>query len=175
VPGDVDLVHVVVKPSLVPLVLRDCGKKGVKVAIINTAGFKEVGGDGIKAEEEIVKIAKETGLRLFGPNCQGIMNSDPEVNAYCNFTFTKLRPGHVSLLAQSGGVGEVINNRLFELDAGLRMYASNGNACDVSIPEIIEYWGNDPGTRVIICHVESLSKPSALTPAGSSNRTPPRS
>ncbi len=159
VPGDVDLVHVVVKSSLVPMVLKDCGKKGVKVAIINTAGFKEVGGDGIKAEEEIVKIAKDAGIRLFGPNCQGIMNSDPEVNAYCNFTFTKLRPGHVSLLAQSGGVGEVINNRLYELDAGIRMYASNGNACDVSIPEIIEYWGNDPGTRVIICHVESLPDP----------------
>ena len=159
VPGEVELVHVVVKSSLVPMVLKDCGKKGVKVAIINTAGFKEVGGDGIKAEEEIVKIAKEAGIRLFGPNCQGIMNSDPEVNAYCNFTFTKLRPGHVSLLAQSGGVGEVINNRLYELDAGIRMYASNGNACDVSIPEIIEYWGNDLGTRVIICHVESLSDP----------------
>ncbi len=159
VPGEVELVHVVVKSSLVPMVLKDCGKKGVKVAIINTAGFKEVGGDGIKAEEEIVKIAKEAGIRLFGPNCQGIMNSDPEVNAYCNFTFTKLRPGHVSLLAQSGGVGEVINNGLYELDAGIRMYASNGNACDVSIPEIIEYWGNDLGTRVIICHVESLSDP----------------
>jgi acyl-CoA synthetase (NDP forming) len=159
VPGDVELVHVVVKSSLVPMVLKDCGKKGVKVAIINTAGFREVGGEGIKAEEEIVKIAKEAGIRLFGPNCQGIMNSDPEVNAYCNFTFTKLRPGHVSLLAQSGGVGEVINNKLYELDAGIRMYASNGNACDVSIPEIIEYWGNDPGTRVIICHIESLPDP----------------
>lgn len=159
VPGEVELVHIVVKNTLVPQVLADCGKKGVKVAIINTAGFKEVGGDGIKLEEEIVRIGKENGIRLFGPNCQGIMNSDKDVNAYCNFTFTRLRPGHVSLLAQSGGVGEVINNRLFELDAGIRMYASNGNACDVSIPEIVQYWGDDPETKVIICHIESLPDP----------------
>ncbi len=159
IPGEVELVHVVVKSTMVPQVLADCGKKGVKVAIINTAGFKEVGGEGIALEQEIVRIGKENGIRLFGPNCQGVMNSDPEVNAYCNFTFTRLRPGHVSLLAQSGGVGEVINNRLFELGAGIRMYASNGNACDVSIPEILEYWGDDPGTRVIICHIESLSDP----------------
>jgi acetyltransferase len=159
VPGDVELVHVVVKNTMVPGVLEDCAKKGVKVAIINTAGFKEVGGDGVALEREIVRIGREKGIRLFGPNCQGIMNSDPDVNAYCNFTFTKLRQGHVSLLAQSGGVGEVINNRLFELDAGIRMYASNGNACDVSIPEIVEYWGDDPQTKVIICHIESLPDP----------------
>ncbi len=159
VPQDVELAHIVVKNTMVPQILRDCAQKGVKVAIINTAGFKEIGGDGIEIEKEIVRIGKETGIRIFGPNCQGVMNTDPLIRAYCNFTFTRLIPGHISLLAQSGGVGEVINNRLYELEAGIRMYASNGNACDVSIPEIIEYWGNDPETRVILCHIESLPDP----------------
>ncbi len=157
VPGEVELAHIVVRNTFVPQILKDCAKKGVKAVIVNTAGFKEIGG--IKLENEIVKIGKETGVRIFGPNCQGVMNSDPDVRAYCNFTFTKLMPGRISLFAQSGGVGEVVNNRLYELGAGIRMYASNGNACDVSAPEILEYWGDDDGTRVIICHVESIADP----------------
>ena len=162
VPADVDCAHIVVKNTMVPGVLRDCAKKGVKAAIINTAGFKEIGDDGIKLEQELVAIAKETGIRVFGPNSQGVMNTDKDVRAYCNFTFTKLVPGHVSLFAQSGGVGEVIHNRLYELQAGVRMYASNGNACDVAVPEILRYWGDDPETRVIVCHVESLADPLAF-------------
>ncbi len=159
VPGEVDLVHVIVKNTLVPEVLADCGAKKVKVAIVNTSGFREVGQEGADLEQEILRVARQHGVRIFGPNCQGIMNTDPEVRAYCNFTFTRLIPGHISLVAQSGGVGEVINNRLYELRAGIRMYASNGNACDISIPEILEYWADDPETRVILCHVESLADP----------------
>lgn len=159
VPAEVDLAHIVVKNTMVPGVLRDCAKKGVKAVIINTAGFKEIGGEGIELEKQLLAIAKETGIRVFGPNCQGVMNTDREIRGYFNFTFTKLLPGHISLFAQSGGVGEVIHNRLYELRAGIRMYASNGNACDVAIPEILRYWGDDPETRVIICHVESLADP----------------
>jgi acetyltransferase len=159
VPDELDLVHVIVKNTLVPQVLADCGARGVRVAIVNTSGFKEVGPEGADLEQEILRVARQHGVRIFGPNCQGIMNTDPEVRAYCNFTFTRLIPGHISLVAQSGGVGEVINNRLYELQAGIRMYASNGNACDISIPEILEYWADDPETRVIICHVESLADP----------------
>ena len=73
------------------------------------------------------------------------------MNAYCNFTFTKPLAGHISIFSQSGGVGEVINNRLCELGEGLRMYASTGNACDIHCPEILEYLGGrprDPGNHL---------------------------
>ena len=159
VPGEVDLAHIIVKNTLVPRVLEDCARKGVRVAIINTAGFKEIGPEGARLEEELVRITRDTGIRVFGPNCQGIINTDPEVNAYCNFTFTRPRPGHISIFSQSGGVGEVINNRLCELGEGLRMYASTGNACDLQCPEVLEYWRDDPETRVIICHLESIDAP----------------
>lgn len=159
VPSDVDVAHIVVKNSLVPMVLEQCCQKKVKSVIINTAGFSEVGGQGTKLEKEIVEIARKGNVRIFGPNCQGIMNSDPEVRAYCNFTFTRLTRGTISIVAQSGGVGEVINQRLYSLGEGFRMYASNGNAADISIPEIIEYWAEDDGTRVIIVHIESLANP----------------
>lgn len=159
VPDKVDLAHIVVKNAMVPNILEECGKKGVRFAIINTAGFKEIGGDGIVLEKQIIEIGKKYNIRIFGPNCQGVMNTDKTNPVYANFTFTRIKPGNISILAQSGGVGEVINQRLSELGIGIRMYASNGNAADVSIPEILSYWGKDKNTRVIILHIESLAKP----------------
>ncbi|MFH1231682.1 MAG: CoA-binding protein, partial [Planctomycetota bacterium] len=76
VPADVDLAHIVVKNTFVPQVMEDCGKKGVKAVIINTAGFKEIGGDGIQLEKQVVEIGKKYNIRIFGPNCQGVMNTD---------------------------------------------------------------------------------------------------
>ncbi len=159
VPGEIDLVHIVIPNKFVPQAIEDCGKKGVKVVIVNTAGFKEIGGDGEALEEAVVAKAKEYGIRVFGPNCQGIINTDPEVRAYCNFTFTKPEEGFISIVAQSGGVAEVINQRFSELGVGVRMYASNGNACDVSITEVLQYWAEDEKTRVIVVYVEGLSEP----------------
>ena len=160
VPETPDLAHIVVKNSMVPQVIEDCGKKGVKFVIINTAGFKEIGGDGIELEKQIVAIAQKHNVRIFGPNCQGVINSDPNAPLYANFTYTRItKPGNISIIAQSGGVGEVINQRLAELGAGIRMYASNGNAADISIPEILSYWAEDKETRVIILHIESLARP----------------
>ncbi len=159
VPGDIDLVHIVIPNKFVPQAIEDCGKKGVKVVIVNTAGFKEIGGDGEVLEEAVLSKAKEYDIRVFGPNCQGIINTDPDVRAYCNFTFTKPEEGFISIAAQSGGVAEVINQRFSELGVGVRMYASNGNACDVSITEVLQYWAKDEKTRVIVLYVEGLSEP----------------
>lgn len=159
VPGEIDLAHIVIPNKFVPLAIEDCGKKGVKVAIINSAGFKEIGGEGIQLEKQVVDKARQYNVRVFGPNCQGIINTSPDVRAYCNFTFTKPEEGCISIIAQSGGVGEVINQRFSELGVGIRMYASNGNACDITIPEVIKYWGEDGKTRVIVIHVENLSNP----------------
>lgn len=159
VPGEVDLAHISIPSKFVPQAVEDCGKKGVKFIIINSAGFKEVGPDGEALEKEVVSNARKYGVRIFGPNCQGIINSDPEVRAYCDFTFTFPDPGHISVVAQSGGVGAVIMQRFFDLGVGMRYYASNGNACDISIEEIIRYWGDDEQTRVIVLYVEGFSDP----------------
>jgi acetyltransferase len=159
IPGEVDLAHISIPSKFVPQAVEDCGKKGVKFIIINSAGFKEVGAEGEALEKEVVAIAREYGVRIFGPNCQGIINSDPDVRAYCDFTFTYPDPGHISVVAQSGGVGAVIMQRFFDLGVGMRYYASNGNACDISIEEIIKYWGDDEQTRVIVLYVEGFSDP----------------
>jgi acetyltransferase len=162
VPGNVDLAHISIPSKFVPQAVDDCGKKGVKFIIINSAGFKEVGPEGEALEKEIVSIAKKYGVRLFGPNCQGIINSDPDVRAYCDFTFTFPDPGHISVVAQSGGVGAVIMQRFFDLGVGMRYYASNGNACDISIEEIIRYWGDDEKTKVIVLYVEGFADPKSF-------------
>jgi acyl-CoA synthetase (NDP forming) len=161
-PDPVDVAHVVIKNTLVPECVKDCAKKGVQAVIVNTAGFREIGAEGAALEDQLVAIARETGIRVFGPNCQGVINTDPAVRAYCNFTFTRPAPGHISIVAQSGGVGEVVHQRIAELGVGVRQYASNGNACDVSIPEIIQHFGQDEQTRVIVVYIESLPDPQAF-------------
>jgi acetyl coenzyme A synthetase (ADP forming)-like protein len=156
---DVDLAHISIPAKFVAQAVEDCGKKGVKYIIINSAGFKEIGTEGEALEKEVVTLARKYGVRIFGPNCQGIINSDPDVRAYCDFTFTYPDPGHISVVAQSGGVGAVIMQRFFDLGVGMRYYASNGNACDISIEEIIRYWGDDEKTRVIVLYVEGFADP----------------
>ena len=159
IPGEVDLAHIIIPSQFVPQAIEECGQKGVKAVIINSAGFSEMGEEGERLQEEFLANARKYGIRLFGPNCQGIINSDPELNAYCNFTFTFPKPGSISVVALSGGVGALIMQALDDLDIGQRLYASNGNACDVSIPEIIEYYGEDEGTKAIILYTEGFDKP----------------
>ncbi len=159
VPGEVDLVNISIKNTIVPKIIEQCGEKGVKFAIVHTAGFKEIGEEGLALEREMVKVGREHGVRIYGPNSQGVQNSDPAVSLYANFTFVPMTPGTVSILAQSGGVGEVLKIPLHKLGMGLRMYASFGNECDVSMNEILEHFGNDDGANVIMLQVETFKDP----------------
>ena len=162
VPGEVDVVHMPIPAASVPQMMEECGRKGVKFVILNGGGFAETGPDGAAIEEECIAKAKEHGMRIFGPNCQGVINTAPESRAYCNFTFTRPEPGVISLVALSGGVAELLHQTLHQMGVGTRMYASNGNACDVSIPEILRYYGRDEGTKVIVLYVEGLRDPKAF-------------
>ena len=161
-PDNIDVVHMVIPAKFVPQAVEDCGKKGVKNIIINSGGFSEIGAEGEAIEKDFLARAKKYGIRMFGPNCQGIINSDPEIRAYCNFTFTKPEPGFISIVALSGGVAEVIHQGFAAMGVGTRIYASNGNACDVTIPELIRYLGDDEGTRVIVTYVEGLRDPATF-------------
>ena len=159
VPDEIDLVNISIKNTLVPRVIDECGQKGVKFAIVHTAGFKEIGEEGMKLERLMVETAHKYGMRVYGPNSQGVQNSDPEISLYANFTFVPMTPGSVSILAQSGGVGETLKIPLHKLGMGLRMYASYGNECDVGMNDILEYFGNDEGTNVILLQVETFKDP----------------
>jgi acetyltransferase len=158
-PDGVDVVHMVIPAKFVPQAVEDCGKKGVKHIIINSGGFGETGAEGAAIEKDFLERARRYGIRILGPNCQGVINSDPDIRAYCNFTFTKPEPGFISIVALSGGVAEVIHQAFAQMGVGTRIYASNGNAVDVTIPEIMNYLGDDEGTRVIVTYVEGLRDP----------------
>ena len=158
-PDNIDVVHMVIPAKFVPQAVEDCGKKGVKHIIINSGGFSETGAEGAAIEKDFLARAKRYGIRILGPNCQGIINSDAAIRAYCNFTFTKPEPGFISIVALSGGVAEVVHQAFAQAGVGTRIYASNGNAVDVTIPEIMRYLGDDDGTRVIVTYVEGLRDP----------------
>ena len=162
VPGVVDLVNISVKNTLVPPVIEECGQKGVKFCIVHTAGFKEVGDEGIKREREMVALAHKHGMRVFGPNSQGIQNATPGVSVYANFTFVPMKPGNVSIIAQGGGMGEMLKLHLHNVGLGHRMYCSYGNECDLTMPEILEYYGQDEGTKAIMMQIESFKDPRAF-------------
>jgi len=155
-PDGIDVVHMVIPAKFVPQAMEDCGKKGVKNVIINSGGFSEIGPEGEALEKEFLATAKKYGIRVMGPNCQGVINTDPAIRSYTNFTFTMPDPGYISIVALSGGVAEVIHQAFSQMGVGTRIYASNGNACDVTIPDIIRYLGDDEGTRVIVTYVEGL-------------------
>ena len=155
-PDNIDVVHMVIPAKFVPMAMEDCGKKGVKNVIINSGGFSETGPEGEAIEKDFLAKADQYGIRVLGPNCQGIINTDADIRAYCNFTFTMPDPGYISIVALSGGVAEVIHQAFSQMGVGTRIYASNGNACDVTIPDILEYLGDDDGTRVIVTYVEGL-------------------
>ncbi|MEJ5358874.1 MAG: acetate--CoA ligase family protein [Desulfobacterales bacterium] len=158
-PDGIDVVHMVIPAKFVPQAVDDCGKKGVKHIIINSGGFAETGPEGEAIQKDFLERARRHGIRIFGPNCQGVINTDPAIRAYCNFTFTRPEPGFISIVALSGGVAEVIHQAFAQMGVGTRIYASNGNAVDVTIPEILDYLGRDEGTRVIVTYVEGLRDP----------------
>jgi acetyltransferase len=162
VPDEIDLVNVSVKATLIPQVITECGEKGVKFVIVHSAGFKEVGEEGIRREREMVELAHRYGMRVFGPNSQGIQNADPEVSVYANFTFVPMKPGNISIVAQGGGMGEMLKLHLHNAGLGHRMYCSYGNECDLTMPEILEYYGHDEGARAIMMQIESFKDPRAF-------------
>ncbi|MBL7033467.1 MAG: CoA-binding protein, partial [Candidatus Delongbacteria bacterium] len=97
VPDEIDLVNISIKNTLVPTVLEDCGKKGIKFAIVHTSGFKEMGAEGLKLERQLVEVAHRHGMRIYGPNSQGVQNSDAAVSLYANFTFVPMIPSNISI------------------------------------------------------------------------------
>jgi len=159
VPGEIDLAHIIIPAPMVPQAIIDCGRKGIKAVVINSAGFSEMGAEGEKLQQEFLANARQYGVRLLGPNCQGIINSDPALRAYCNFTFTYPEPGSISVVALSGGVGGLIMQALADLGVGQRFYASNGNACDITISDIVRYYGEDEATKAVMLYTEGFSNP----------------
>jgi acetate---CoA ligase (ADP-forming) len=163
VPDDVDLGIIVVPKELAVQALDECGKKGVKGIIVITAGFREVGGKGIEREDELVKIFNKYKMRMVGPNCMGVLNTDPAVSMNATFAPTFAKDGNIGFLSQSGALGVAILQHAEDLNLGISMFVSVGNKVDLSGNEVVEYWAQDDRTKVILLYLESFGNPGKFT------------
>jgi len=159
VPGNVELAVIAVPAKLVSKVADECGKKGVSALIVISDGFKEVGLEGALREEELRDIIRRYGMRVVGPNCMGIINTDDSIKM--NATFSPVFPpaGNVAFMSQSGAMGLTILEHANNLNMGISTFVSAGNRIDVESNELLEYWENDPATKVILLYLESFGDP----------------
>jgi acetyltransferase len=161
IPHPVDLAIVVVPASLVPSVLEACARKGINRVIIESAGFAEVGKEGIALQEHCRAIAQEGGIRLWGPNCMGLV----DVRKRYFFTFMTpsiyldgLIPGRISLVVQSGMLSAIFLAELSRRGIGVSKACSIGNRADVDECDLLAYFMDDPDTDVVALYLESMSR-----------------
>ncbi len=162
IPDPVDLAVVVVPRPAVLEVIDECGEKNVRGLIVITAGFRETGEEGKKLEEEIAARAARYKMPLVGPNCMGVINTDPQVRLNATFSPTMPLEGNVAFLSQSGALGVAILSIAEERNLGLSSFASLGNKADVADDDVLAYWAEDPATSVVLMYLESFSHPAAF-------------
>ncbi|HEX6207272.1 MAG TPA: GNAT family N-acetyltransferase, partial [Actinomycetota bacterium] len=159
VPDQVELAVVVVPASAVVPVAKECAVAGVRSLVVISSGFAEVGEEGSELQRELLAVCRESGMRLIGPNCMGIMNTDPEVRLDASFAPTFPPHGRVGFLSQSGALGLAVIGRAVELGLGLSSFVSVGNKADISGNDLLNYWEADEGTDVILLYLESFGNP----------------
>ncbi len=158
IPSDVDLAVIAVPADVALKVAEDCGKKGVKGLLVISAGFKEIGEEGLKREEKLLDIVRKYGMRMIGPNCLGIYNPHSGLDTIFNPSDKqgKPGPGHVAFISQSGALGAALLDWFTEQSIGLSKFVSYGNAADVDESDLIEYLTEDEKTKVIAAYIEGV-------------------
>src|SRR5437867_899846 len=159
IPDPVDLAVVVVPKEFVPRVVDDAVARQVQGLVVITAGFKEVGGAGESAERAMRDKLRAAGIRMVGPNCMGVINTDAEVRMNATFAATRPEAGSAGFMSQSGALGEVILAHAHEIGLGIACFVSMGNKADVSGNDLIEAWEDDPRVNVILMYLESFGNP----------------
>ncbi len=159
VPGDVDLAVIIVPAAQVLEVIDQCARKGVIAVIVISAGFGEAGPEGIERQRFLREKALAYGMRVIGPNCLGIINTDPETSL--NAAMAGLMPprGSVSISSHSGALGIALLDYVKSNNLGIAHFASIGNRIDISSNDLLEFWEDDDNTRVILLYLETFGNP----------------
>ncbi len=158
-PEHIDLAVVAVPSTVVPGILGEAASTGVRAVIVITAGFGETGQSGAEVESELLKVARRHGMRIVGPNCLGVVNTDPDVRMNATFASLGALPGELALISQSGAVGIVLAQQAGGAGLGLSSFVSVGNKLDVSGNDLLCYFERDERTSVIALYLESLGNP----------------
>jgi acetate---CoA ligase (ADP-forming) len=159
IPGEVEMAVIVVSAQAVAKVAKECGQKGVRALVVISDGFKESGPEGAARETELRELVRSYGMRMVGPNCMGVINTDPAINLNATFSPTDNAPGDVSFLTQSGAIGEVSLDYARSLNVKLSTYLSAGNRADVSPNDVLQFWEQDAATKVILLYLETFGNP----------------
>jgi acyl-CoA synthetase (NDP forming) len=154
VPDDADLVVVCVPASVVPGVIEESIDAGIRAAVIISSGFAEVDRDGKRLQDEVLKIARDGGMRFVGPNCMGICNSSVKLHALMNMMMPI--PGNISFVSQSGTLGTMNMLIASSYGVGFNKFVSSGNEADIKTEDLIEYYANDQDTKVILSFIEGI-------------------
>ncbi len=159
IPDTVDLAFIVVPGSHVFDVVKECAEKGVRGVVVISAGFSEMGDGGATLEHKVVDAVRLAGMRMVGPNCMGVLNTDPAV--LLNGTFAPVFPprGNVAMSSQSGALGIAILDYASQANLGISTFVSVGNKADISGNDLLLYWEDDPSTDVIVLYLESFGNP----------------
>lgn len=153
----VDIAVIVYPSSVMHMALEQCGQKGIKGAIIISAGFKEVGGQGIEREEQIKQIAQKYGMSFVGPNCLGVINTDPSVMLDASFARKMPEEGNIAFISQSGALCTAVLDYAQAKHIGFSKFVSIGNKADISEIDLLYYLKDDPKTKVILLYLEEIS------------------
>jgi len=158
IPDPVDLAIVILPPEPALKSIEACIDKGVKGIVIVSAGFREVGGQGLELENRIVRICREAGVRVVGPNCLGVINPNPAVRLNASFSSRMPDFGNVSFISQSGALCTAVLDFAADRDFGFSKFVSIGNKADVDELDLLRYFHRDMDTEVIMLYLEELRR-----------------
>jgi acetyl coenzyme A synthetase (ADP forming)-like protein len=159
IPGPVDLAVIAVPAEAVVEAAEACARKGVRALVVVSAGFAESGALGRSRQDALLQVCRMSGMRLIGPNCMGIVNSDPSVQLNATIAPVLPVPGRIAFMSQSGALGQAIMGYASARGLGLSTLVSVGNKADISGNDLIRYWAQDAGTDVILLYLESFGNP----------------
>ncbi|MGD9525447.1 MAG: acetate--CoA ligase family protein [Dehalococcoidia bacterium] len=171
-PDGVNLAVVVTPAAVAPAAVAACARRGVRACVVLSSGFGELGGDGRRLQRELVEAARAGGMRLLGPNCQGVANlaSGAVTSFSSSFANFPLRDGAVAIVSQSGAVAGMLAALQHPHATGLRYWVATGNEADVTVAELIDAVLDDPGVRVVQAYCEHLANAPRVAAAAAKAR-----
>ncbi|MEJ2657428.1 MAG: CoA-binding protein [Desulfobacterales bacterium] len=158
VPETADLAVILTPARFIPEIITQCGIKGIKLAVIESAGFRELGENGKNIEKDLLTAAKRFGMRFVGPNCIGLINTQNSLYVPFIALPSEFKKGHVSVMSQSGGIGLSVAERLQQPGLGLAKFVSMGNKLNLDETELLAYLIKDSNTDIIYCYLEDFKR-----------------
>ncbi len=162
-PEPIDLSIIALPAKKAAEALEKSAEAGARAVLVISAGFRDSGPEGEELERQLVQAASKRGVRLLGPNCMGVINTDPAVSLNATFIRVSMQRGRMALVSQSGAMGAAILSYAEEMGLGLSTYASLGNGADVSVNDMLEYFRDDPDVDAVLLYIESFGDPKRFT------------